>query len=51
MVEFLRKSEGRGDEITRVNSIRITKSINKFTIILYSVGVSCDREIFRAQSV
>ena len=28
MVEFLRKSEGRDDKIARVNSIRITKSIN-----------------------
>ena len=28
MVEFLRKSESRGDKIARINSIRITKSIN-----------------------
>ena len=28
MVEFLRKSESRVDEIAQVNSIRITKSIN-----------------------
>ena len=28
MVEFLRKSENRGIKIARVNSIRITKSIN-----------------------
>ena len=28
MVEFLRKSESRGDKIARVNSIRITKFIN-----------------------
>ena len=30
MVEFLRKSETRGDKIARVNSIRIIKSINLF---------------------
>ena len=28
MVEFLRKIEGRGIKIARVNSIHITKSIN-----------------------
>ena len=28
LVEFLRKSESRGDKIVRVNTIRITKSIN-----------------------
>ena len=28
MVEFLRKSESRGDKISRVNLIRITESIN-----------------------
>ena len=28
MVEFSSKSENRGDELARVNSIRITKSIN-----------------------
>ena len=28
MAEFLRKSESRYDKIDRVNSIRITKSIN-----------------------
>ena len=28
MIEFIRKSENRGDEIGRVNSIRINKFIN-----------------------
>ena len=28
VIEFLSKSESRGDSIARVNSIRITKSIN-----------------------
>ena len=28
MVEFIRKSKSRGHKIARVNSIRITKSIN-----------------------
>ena len=28
MVEFLRKSESRGDKIAQVNPIRFTKSIN-----------------------
>ena len=28
MVEILRNSESRGDWIARVNSIRVTKSIN-----------------------
>ena len=38
MVEFLRKSASRGEEIARVNSIRIIKS----TLILYGVGVRYD---------
>ena len=39
MVEFLRKYESRGDKITRVNLIRITKS----TFILYGVEVRYDK--------
>ena len=46
MVEFLRKSEGRGDEIARVNSIRMTKSINLLWI-LYAAGSRCDVDIFK----
>ena len=45
MVEFFRKFENRDIKIDRVNSILITKSINLqlFTLILYGVGVRCDR--------
>ena len=44
MDEFQRKSEGHGDKIARVNSIRITKSINllKFCTELWSVVVEGD---------
>ena len=45
MVEFLRKFENRGIKMARVNSIRITKSIN-LLFILCSVGVSFDRGLF-----
>ena len=39
MDKFLRKSESLGDKVARVNSIRITKSINffKFWTVLRSV--------------
>ena len=47
MVEFFRKSEGRGDKIARVNSIRITKSINLLTFCTALHGVRCDVEIFK----
>ena len=48
MVEFLRKFDNRGVKIARVNSILITKSINLnfFNLILYGVGVRCDRRRF-----
>ena len=41
MSVFLEKFENRGSKIARVNSIRITKSINllKFSMVL---GVRCD---------
>ena len=54
MIEFLRKFEKRGIKIDWDNSILITKSINLqlFTLILYGVGVCCDRSWFsRAQSI
>ena len=48
MVEVLKKIENCGIKIARVNSILITKSINLqlFTLILYGVGVLCDRTRF-----
>ena len=50
MIEFLRKFENRGIKIARVNSILIAKSINLqfLTLILYVVGVRCDRSRFSA---
>ena len=44
MVEVLRKSDSRGDKIDRVNSIRITKSINLllFCTLLGSVVIKGD---------
>ena len=33
MVKFLRKSENRGDETARVNSIRISKSVKLLELI------------------
>ena len=52
IIEFLRKFENRGIKIARVNSIFITKFINLqlFTLILYSVGVRCDRRRFSVLS-
>ena len=48
MVEFLKKNENRGIKIARVNSILVTKSfdLQLFTLILYGVGVNCDRRRF-----
>ena len=48
MVEFLRKLENRGVKIVLVNSILITKFIDLqlLTIILYGIGVRCDRRRF-----
>ena len=45
MIEFFSKFENRGIKITGVNSIIITKYINLrlFTVIVYGVGVRCDR--------
>ena len=53
MIEFLRKFENRGIKIAGVKSILITKSINVqlFTLILYGVGVRCDRRRFSVHSV
>ena len=54
MIEFLRKFENRGIKIARVNSIRITISINLrlFTFILYGVGGPLwSKASFRAQSI
>ena len=52
MVEFLRKFEKRGINIFQVNSILITNSIDLhlFTLILYGVGVRCDRRRFSVLS-
>ena len=41
-VEFLRKSENRGDKIVPVNSIH---QIYQFTLILHGVGVRSDVDI------
>ena len=55
MVEFLGKSESRGNKTGRVNSICITKSINLLWFCMHGVGLrNCDADIFkltaRAQS-
>ena len=52
MIEFLRKFENRSIKIARVNSIRITKSINVqlFTLILYGFLVRCDLRRFSVLS-
>ena len=39
MVEFLRKYQSGGDKIARVNSIRITKSINLLKFCTVHVGI------------
>ena len=46
MLVFLGKFENHGIKIARVNSIRITKSLNllKFCLVL---GVRCDVDIFK----
>ena len=46
------KFENHGIKIAQVNSILITNSINLqfFTIILYGVGVRCDRRRFSVHS-
>ena len=54
MIEFLRKFENSGIKIARVNSIRITKSIDLqlFTLIFYVVGGPLwSKAIFRALSI
>ena len=50
MVEFLRKFENRGTKIDRVNSIRITKSINLLSFCEVFGGVRCDVDIFKLTS-
>ena len=52
VVEFIRKFENRGIKISRVYSILVTKSIDLrlFTLILYGVGVHCDRRRFSVLS-
>ena len=53
MVEFLRKSESRGDKSPRV--LNSHHKIYQFSFDLYSVGFRCDVDIFtltaRAQSI
>ena len=48
MIECLRKFVNRGIKIALMNSIIIIKSINlqKFTLILFGVGVRCDQRQF-----
>ena len=46
MVEYLRKSESRGDRIALVNYILIIQ-IYKFSLLLCCVGVLCDADIFK----
>ena len=48
MVEYLEQFENRGIKISRDNTNLITKSINLqlSTLILYGVGVRCDRRQF-----
>ena len=46
MIEFLRKFENRGIKITRVNSTSESINLQVFTLILYGVGVRCDRRPF-----
>ena len=48
MVEFLKKSESRGDKIALVNSILVTKPIN--LLYFYGVAVRCERELFSVHS-
>ena len=53
MIKFLKKFENHCIKIARVKSILITKSINLqlFTLIVYSVGVHCDRRQFSMHSL
>ena len=46
MVESLRKFENRGIKIARVNSIRITKSIDLLTFCTV-LDVRCDVDLFK----
>ena len=52
MIEFLRKFKNRGIKIASVNWIHITIFINLllFTLILYGVGVRCNRRRFSVLS-
>ena len=52
MIEFIKKIKNHGIKIARVNLILIIKSINLqlFTLILYTVGVRCDRRRFSVLS-
>ena len=52
MIIFFRKFETRDVKIARLNSILITKPINLefLNLILYDVGVRCDRSRRRACS-
>ena len=46
LVELLKKSENLDDKIDRVNSIRITKSIN-LLLFYMMLGFFCDVDIFK----
>ena len=51
MVEFIWKSDSRGIKIARVNSIRITKSIDLLRICkVLTVEVRCDRGRYSVHS-
>ena len=51
MVDFFRKRKNHGIKISPVNSFLITKSVNlQLTLILYGVGVRCDRRRFTVHS-
>ena len=53
IVQFLRKFENRGIKIARINSIRITKSIDsRLFLIMYGVGRPLwSKAIFITQSI
>ena len=48
MGEFLRKSDSRSDKIARARNSY--QQIYQVTLILYGIGVCCDREMFSMHS-
>ena len=51
MIEFLRKFANRGNKITRVNSILITKSTNLELFTVYGVSPLWSKADFNAQFI